>query len=104
MVQLTDPLASENEYVVDVMAPDFIPFERFTNHAVPEGNPDSVNVTVYVYSENVTETDDGDPADSVNDDAGAWYILLFVAMLYWYDPFGREMVNVEPDAIGPDDF
>ena len=48
MVYDTDPLVTENEYVDVVIAPDFIPLDRFTYHAVPDGNPDSVNVTVYL--------------------------------------------------------
>ena len=43
------------------MAPDFIPFERFTYHAVPEGSPDSVSVMLYVTAVNPTLTAYDDP-------------------------------------------
>ena len=42
------PLASENEYDVDVIAPESTPVLKFTYQVIPEPRPVSVNVTVYV--------------------------------------------------------
>ena len=48
------PLGSENEIVFVVDENDW-PLLKFTYHVVPEGNPDSVKVAVYLTMENVTD-------------------------------------------------
>ena len=45
------PLVNENVYDVPVIAPESTPLLRLTYHVVPEGNPDSVNVTVYLLTD-----------------------------------------------------
>ena len=55
------PLASEKEYDVPVIAPESIPLLRLTYHVVPEDNPDSVNITVYLTSENETDLETEPP-------------------------------------------
>ena len=76
IVQLTDPFVRENEYVDVVIAPDFIPFERFTYHAVPEGNPDSENVTVYFQKEYAIDTDSEDPFTMNLDDLAEQFLSV----------------------------
>ena len=83
-----------------VISPDFMLFDRLTYHVASEGNPDSVNVTVNNTFENDTDSDRGTPF-TWNDPPSAWYILLFVAMLYEYDPFVRENEYEDP-VIAPD--
>ena len=46
-------MGSEKDMVLVVDENDW-PLLRFTYHVVPEGNPDSVKVTVYLTSENET--------------------------------------------------
>ena len=53
--------------IVEVVDLKDWPLLKLTYHVVPEGNPDSVNVAVYVYNENDTSIEDGVPAFSVND-------------------------------------
>ena len=43
-----DPFVIVKEYDDPVIFPDVIPLDRFTYHVDPDGNPDSLNVTVYV--------------------------------------------------------
>ncbi len=52
----------------------------FTYQRSPVGNPDSENVTEYVYCENDTDSVKAAPFTG-NEPALAWYILSFVAML-----------------------
>jgi hypothetical protein len=59
------PLGSLNVIVVPVPEYD-CPLLKLTYHIVPEGNPDSVNVTVYVTSEKVIDCETGAPL-TVND-------------------------------------
>ena len=46
----------ENEYVVPVIGPDFIPLERLTYHTVPVRRFDSEKVTVKTF-ENFIDSD-----------------------------------------------
>ena len=45
------PLERENEYDVPVIGPEFIPLDKLTYHAIPDGNPDSVNDTEYLLTD-----------------------------------------------------
>ena len=45
------PLVNEKEYDDPMIAPESMPLLRLTYHVVPEGNPDSVNVTVYLLTD-----------------------------------------------------
>ena len=49
------PFVKEKEYDVPVMAPESMPLLRFTYHDVPDGRPDSVNVTVYLLTDVVVD-------------------------------------------------
>ena len=67
----------------------------FTYHVDPVGNPDSVNVTLYVTSENVTASGNAFPL-TVKLPPVEDHDLLTVAMLYEYVPLGSEKVIDAP--------
>ena len=88
------PFGSLNVIVLVVDECDAPPV-ILTYHIVPEGNPDSVNVTPYVNKLNVIDSDTAAPF-TVNDpdaELGA-YSLFPVAILYEYVPFGSLNVIV----------
>ena len=54
-VQEQVPLARENEYDDPVIGPESIPLLRLTYQVVPDGNPDSENVSVYLFEDCVID-------------------------------------------------
>ena len=88
-----DPLGSLNVIVVPVPEYD-CPLLKLTYHVVPDGNPDSVNVTVYVTRLNVIPIFTFAPFTvMVPEDCDVVYPLT-EPIEYEYVPFGIENVIV----------
>ena len=81
------PLVRYRLYDAPIIAPELIPFVKFTYHVVAVGNPVSVNVALYVTFENVIDSDTGAPLTVNVDLYDGEYAVLSVYTVYLYVPF-----------------